>query len=182
MSRGATVAALGEPWKHGAMLTILTALAAVSMQPNAAAKPPTLGRTAWVFSTVGQSEWCPAGNVMLDLVTGRYSLTRRASRRVCSDRGLERPVKKGRLPGTQLAEVRAAYQGALAEGLESHACRYGEPHDIVLSNGGARVLVVVDGYAARSAPDDLSCWSTSANALFALMDHMFAPEDHPPPR
>src|SRR5258708_28858776 len=90
-------------------------------------EPKTLGvgQTAWVFSTVGQSEWCPAGNVMLDLRTGRYSLTPRAPRGVCNDPKLERPVTHGTLAGGQLASARSAYLRAVSEGLKSSACRNG---------------------------------------------------------
>src|SRR4051812_12717904 len=63
------------------------------------AAAPGLGRTAWVFATIGHSEWCPPGNVRLDLVTGLYAVTGRAARPVCGRRGLERPVVTARLGG-----------------------------------------------------------------------------------
>ena len=160
------------------MLSFLTALATATAQPVAAPNSPALGRTAWIFSTVGHSEWCPPGHVMLDLTTGQYSLTPKAERRVCGDRRLERPIKKGTLSGQQLASVRAAYGRILSEGFESQKCLDGQPHDIIISNGGTPTLVVAAGYATRSAPDDLSCWGAAANTLHDLLDRLFSPDDY----
>jgi hypothetical protein len=160
------------------MLSLLTAFAAATTQPVTASNSPELGRTAWVFSTVGHSEWCPAGHVMLDLVTGRYSLTPRAARPACSNRKLDRPIKKGTLSGTQLASIRAAYLRAVAEGLESQACIDGQPHEIVISNGGTPILVVATGYATRSPPEDVGCWGDTANTLHDLLDRLFSPDDY----
>src|SRR4051794_6834026 len=122
------------------MLLVLAASIAAT-QPAPSPSVPTLGRTAWVFSTVGHSEWCPAGNVILDLRTGRYTLTPRASRRVCNDATFERPVEKGRLGLDQLAAVRSAYLRGQTEGLT--VCRYGEqPKTVVISNGGVPILIL----------------------------------------
>jgi hypothetical protein len=156
------------------MFSLLAALAA-SAQPGPASPAPDLGRTAWIFSTVGHSEFCPAGNVIVDLTTGRFDLTPRAPRHVCEKAGLERPRKKGRLAGMRLAELRAAYLQALSEGLESQACQEGnQPKDIVIiSNGGTPVLVVTSGRGSLSAPDDLTCWSKAANALYDHLDEAF---------
>src|SRR3954470_18410825 len=82
------------------------------------APPLGLGRTAWLFATIGHSEWCPPGNVRLDLVTGLYAVTGRAAQQVCHRRGLERPVVTARLGGARLDALRAAYRRAVAEGLE----------------------------------------------------------------
>ena len=143
------------------------------------AGPTEIGHTAWVFSTVGQSEWCPAGNVMLDLRTGQYALTQRASRAVCNDPQLDRPVTRGTLTGGQLRLARAAYLRALSEGLENPVCRAGaRPDYIVVDNGGTKVLVVTTGSLTLAAPDDLTCWSEAASALKELLDREFSPGDY----
>lgn len=116
---------------------------------------------------------------MLDLRTGRYELTARASRNVCNDPQLERPVTHGTLGPDKLASVRLAYQRVLAEGLESQTCRdHKRPDYIVIDNGGVRVLVVTNGYASIPAPDDLTCWSDAATGLKDLLDHTFSPADY----
>jgi len=158
------------------MLSLLAALLAAS-QPAPAPDLPALGRTAWVFATVDESEWCPAGNVRVDLRTGSYSHTPTASRPVCIDRRLERPVSTGRLDAARLVAVRAAYLRAVADGLDHPACRDGgRPQTIVISNAGPRILVLATGARTVSPPDDLSCWSDAANALHELLRQTFAPE------
>ena len=147
------------------------------------AEGPAVGRTAWLFSTVGHSEWCPAGNVTVDLRTGRYSLTKRAARRVCGQPMLERPVTKGTLDGRRLTSVRAAYMRVLTDGLESEVCREGRrPDTIVISNGGTPTLLLVTGAFTATAPDNLACWSDAANTLHDVLDHIFAAEDYRPAR
>ena len=156
------------------MLPLLAALIAAT-QPPPQARPAALGHTAWVLATVGHSEWCPAGNVRLDLRTGRYALTPRASRRICGTAGLERPVVTGRLEPARLAPIRAAYLRARAEGLVHPDCENGRgPGDrIVISNGGRQLLVVAHGAATIWPPEDLGCWSDAANALHARLDEAF---------
>jgi hypothetical protein len=155
------------------MLWLLAALAAAG-QSEASADSAFVHRTAWIVATVGHSEWCPAGNVRLDLVTGRYALTPRASRRVCGEAGLERPVTEGRLDADRLAAVRAAYLRVLAEGLENPECAEGPPTDrIVVSNGGTPILVLATGAETGSPPEDLTCWSDAAFALHDALDEAF---------
>jgi hypothetical protein len=156
------------------MLTLIAALAAAS-QSAPPAETAFPHRTAWIVSTVGHSEWCPAGNVRLDLTSGRYALTARAARRVCNDAGLERPVTMGTLDAERLAAVRAAYLRVLAEGVETPACEEGgRPERIIVSNGGAQILVLATGAEQRAAPDDLSCWSDAALALHDTVDEAFS--------
>ncbi|HYI39089.1 MAG TPA: hypothetical protein VE053_02095 [Allosphingosinicella sp.] len=158
---------------------MLAALAALLLSSQSAepAKPPALGRTAWIVATIEHSEFCPAGNVRLSLRTGRYALVRRASRPVCHDAGLERPVVRDILDPKRLAAIRAAALRVVAEGFESPACRDGNPpEDITISNGGTPTLILTTGFATGSAIDDLSCWSDSATALHDLLDETFAPE------
>ena len=152
------------------MLLLAAALAAVQPVP-----PPALGRTAWIFSTVHHSEWCPAGNVRLDLRTGMFAVTPGAPRRLCHKPGLERPVSEGRLSGGTLMAVRAAYLQALGQGLDNPACRDGKrPQDyVVISNGGTPILVVTNGMGSLAAPDDLTCWSHAANALHETLEETF---------
>lgn len=161
------------------MLSLLAALFAAS-QPAPSPAAPTLGRTAWILSTVDQSEWCPAGNVRLELATGRYAHTAGARRPACVDRRLERPALTGRLNAARLATVRAAALRVLTEGSTKPACRDGgRPQEIVISNGGLHILVLTTGAYSQSAPDDLSCWSDAAWALHSLLDETFrTPRQH----
>ncbi|HEY0130480.1 MAG TPA: hypothetical protein VGB57_03675 [Allosphingosinicella sp.] len=156
------------------MLSILAALLA-SSEPAQPARPQLPGRPAWVVATVAQSEWCPEGDVRLDLRTGEYALTPRAPRRKCEDVRLERPVKTGILDPKRLVALRAVASRAASEGLESQACRNGErPDKVVVSNGGPQILVLATGATTASAPDDLSCWTEAAEALYHLLDQSFA--------
>jgi hypothetical protein len=155
------------------MLFALAALLA-ALQPAPPAHARLLGRTAWILGTVQQSEWCPAGNVRLDLRTGRYQLTPGAARSVCHDAGLERPVLNGVLRGERLEVVRAAYLLALTEGLMNPACRDGgRPDVIVVNNAGTPILVLATGSATRSPPDDMACWSTAAQAVHRELEDVF---------
>ena len=157
------------------MLPLLVALLATVQAPTASVRP---GQTAWIFSTIGHSEFCNPGHVRLDLRTGRYSLTPRAPRRLCDKPGLERPVRSGTLVKGSVESLRAAYQRVLAEGLENPVCREGgKLHDIIISNGGTPILVVATGRAVGLAPDDLSCWSEAATALHNALDRAFGTRD-----
>jgi len=154
------------------MLTLLAALVAATQSPP---KAVSLGQTAWIFSTIGHSEFCNPGHVRLDLRSGRYSLTARAPRSVCNKKGLKRPVRSGTLRDHSLGKLRAAYQDVLVEGLENPVCRSGgKPQDIIISNGGTPILLLATGRAVASAPDDLTCWSKSATALHEALDDAFA--------
>lgn len=125
---------------------------------------------ATILATVDHSEWCPAGNVQLDLATGAYAFTATAGRPACLDPRLVRPVRRGRLAATDLAKIRLAYARAQSEGLDR--CQEGKPEDIVISNGGTPVLVLTSGARTIAAPDAYSCWSEAA---FALHDALEAP-------
>ncbi len=155
------------------MLSALSALLAAS-QPAPPVDPAVLGGSEWIVATIAHSEWCPAGHVRLDLRSGRYALTARASRRVCGEAGLERPVVTGRLRSGRLETVRGAFARAVAEGLESPDCRDGKrPDRVVISNGGPQILVVATGAGQEAAPDDLACWSGAAIELQGLLDETF---------
>jgi hypothetical protein len=131
-------------------------------------------RTAWIFSTITQSEWCPAGNVMLDLRSGRYALTPGAARSVCNDPNLQRSVTHGTLRGERLAALRRAYRRVLSEGLESETCRNGgRPEEIYISTGGVPILVITTGAFTFSAPEELGCWTEAADAFHHLLDRQF---------
>ena len=156
--------------KEGPMLALISA----AMLIGQAAAPPErawAGQTAMIFSTVGQSEWCPAGNVLLNLSNGEYSFTARAPRRTCSDPNLERPVRKGRLPIRRLAELRTAYLRAQAEGLNS--CRNGGRGEVIVSNGGEQILTLTSGARSTSAPDELGCWTEAARGLHRALSDTF---------
>ena len=155
----------------------MTPLIAAFLTASQPAPPPdldVLGRAAWLFATVELSEWCPAGNVRLDLQSGRYAFTAGAPRRICHQRGLERPITTGRLRPDRLAAIRAAAVRGRTEGFIHPSCRGGpRRNEIVISNGGTPVLVLTNGVGTTSAPDDLNCWSEATSALYALLDHAF---------
>ena len=153
------------------MITILTAALMLAGQAAATKDSPDPHLRATIFSTLGHSEWCPAGNVGLDLGTGGYALTPRASRRVCNDPDLARPVENGHLDATALAAVRAAYRRAQAQGLD--ACRTKGRRQLIVSNGGRPILVLTSGVETIAAPDDRSCWSEAAHALHRVLDDAF---------
>lgn len=152
------------------MLAILMA-ASLLGQPATPADSSLKGRTALVFSTVGQSEWCPAGSLLLDLSSGEYSFTARASRTICSNPDLERPVKVGRLESRHLQELQVAYRRAQVEGLDS--CREGRRGEVVVSNGGDQILVLTSGARSIAAPDELGCWTDAARALHQALSDAF---------
>lgn len=129
------------------------------------------GRTATVFSTIGHSEWCPAGNVTLNLVTGRYALTPTAPRRLCSQPDLERRVFTGRLDEAPLIAIRRAYRRAKEEGLD--ACLEGTPVAPIISNGGTPTLVLTTGSRTIVTPSEHSCQSNAARALHDAVDEAF---------
>ena len=161
------------------MLLLILAAVMTSSQAAPTARPNGLGRTALILSTVGHSEWCPAGNVRLDVRTGKYTWTATARRPVCIDPELERPVQQGRLPPDRLASVRAAYLRAQTGGLIDEGCQDGRgPKNVIVSNGGPQVLVLTNGARTTSAPDDLSCWSDAAYALHDMLDRMFGLPPH----
>jgi hypothetical protein len=154
---------------------MLLAAALAATQPAPPAPDAAPGRTAWLVATIGHSEWCPAGNVRLDLATGRYQVTATAPRRSCGTPGLERPVRSGVLAGPRLRDARAAFRRAAGEGLTSRACRDGgQPEQIVISNGGDRIMLVTNGARAEAAPENQSCWSPAATALHDWLDRQFA--------
>jgi hypothetical protein len=157
------------------MLSLIAAVLAAT-QPSPPPNVAALGRTAWVFATVAHSEWCPAGNVRLELQTGRYDYTARAPQRICHDVGLERPVTTGSLGADRLAAVRAAAARVLIEGFVHPGCRHGGRRDvIVVSNAGTPVLVLTNGAGTAAAPDDLTCWSDAASALHASLEEALRP-------
>ena len=151
------------------MLLLFAAAATAAAQPA----PAQLGETAWLLATVGQSEWCPAGNVRMDLRTGSYVLTVPARLPKCTDPELERPIRAGTLDPAALAAARDAYLGTIPDGLTDPACKSGRPANLIFDNGGPRILVVANGAAAWSAPDDVSCWSEPAHRLHGLLGKMF---------
>lgn len=144
--------------------------AALMLVPSQAV-PAGAEQTATIFSTIGHSEWCPAGNVQLDLRTGDYVLTARAPRPICHDADLERPREKGRLDQARLLAVRESYRRVQAEGVSQ--CRAGCGEAVVISNGGTPILVLTNGVGTVAAPDYLGCWSRAASDLHHALDEAF---------
>lgn len=152
-----------------ARIALLAALVQPVPSPTAGAGP-----MARIFATVGHSEFCPAGNVTLDVTTGRYELTPRAPRRNCDEPTLERPARTGILDGERLHAVRSAYARVLSEGLEVAGCTQNPPREVIIvANGGVPILIVTTGQLAASAPDNRICWSVAANALHLAVDRAF---------
>lgn len=144
----------------------------VTQAASAAAPAPT--SSVAIFSTVGHSEWCPAGTAYLDLRTGRYDLMPRAERSICHKPGLERRVKQGTLAVSKLSAIRKAQEEIGAEGLTLKACREGrDPPDIVISNGGRVTLVISDAVHTEAAPENQSCWTDAAWALHRALERAF---------
>ncbi|MFN3945856.1 MAG: hypothetical protein ACK4K7_13110 [Allosphingosinicella sp.] len=152
------------------MLSILASLVLAAQAP-APVDAATGQRIATLFSTIHQSEWCPAGNVHLDLATGEYRLTAGAPRAVCNDAGRERPALAGALEPAALTEIRRAFDRAGADGL--NACSGGTPPRIIVGNGGARILVLTDGRGSTAAPDRIRCWTDAAVALHDALETAF---------
>ena len=169
------VAAGVDVMRGWALLMMLAASACASSNPTSIDDET---RTAVIFGTIGQSEWCPAGNVRVDLETGRYVLTARASRDVCQNADLERPTAEGTLNAAKVRTLRRAFQRATLGGLDG--CRGGQrlrQDEIVISNGGLHVLVVTDGHHTGAAPTDLSCWTDAAWVLHRILDDTFPTPD-----
>ena len=172
---GRTILAIGGEVKMIKGWPILFTMLTVSA--CASSSPPLINehaQTAVIFGTVDQSEWCPAGNVRIDLETGQYALTKGASRDVCQNDDLERPVAVGRLGTDRVRTLKRAFQRTTMDGLDG--CRGGSQlrtDDIIVSNGGLHVLVVTDGRHTDAAPTDLSCWSAAAWILHDLLDDTF---------
>lgn len=111
---------------------------------------------------------------MIDLRTGRYTLTVRAPRDVCNKVGLERPTETGKLAGESLARLRAAHSRVLMKGFENPACLDGgKPKDFIITNAGTPIVVLATGIDTGSAPDDFSCWSEAASALHDALEDAF---------
>jgi hypothetical protein len=141
---------------------------------GAAAAAGTGASSVAIFSTVGHSEWCPAGTAYVDLGTGRYSLMPRAERSVCHKAKLQRRVKQGMLTSAQLSAIRKAYEATQADGLTLQVCRNGgRPTDIVVSNGGRVTLVVSGGTRTEAAPEELGCWTQAAKGLHDTLERTF---------
>lgn len=157
-----------------ALLVALVALAGGAADASARDAGP--GRSASVFATVGHSEWCPPGNVRLNLGTGRYTVTAPSTWRTCRRPAFPSRVRTAVLAGDDLAAVRAAYRNAAVEGLEHPACRNGgRPDRIVLSNGGTVTLRLTGRGRTLSPPGNASCWSDAAWALHRLLEDLFDP-------
>jgi len=157
------------------MMEMLAALMFLGQPPIPVDRPLSDGPV--LFSTIDHSEWCPAGNVQINLGSGDYTLTRGAARGVCRDPKLVRPILRGRLDAPALAAIRQAYQRAEREGM--NACENGKPGEIIVSNGGTPIMVLTNGIGTRTAPQSHSCWSDAALALHRMIGRGFAETGKP---
>lgn len=156
------------------MVPLLLALFAVG-QPGPPSDAHALGHSGVIVSTIGHSEWCPPGDMRLDLETGRYLVIRRAPRKTCNESNPEREVASGILALGQLQRVRAAALLVQTDGALNSDCRAGgKPLDhVVISNGGTPHLLLSTDRAFTWAPDDLSCWSEAVHDLYNALGDTF---------
>jgi hypothetical protein len=137
----------------------------------------TAGEPSWVVATIQHSEWCPAGNVRLDLETGRFAFVARAARTACGDAQLKRRSVTGTMGIGQLERVSTLARRALAEGLDKPTCRNGgRPEESIGSNGGTPLLVVTTGSETHWASKILACWTGAAADLHDALDDAFSPD------
>lgn len=137
-------------------------------------------RTATIFATIDRSEWCPAGNVRVDLVTGRFALTSGAPRDICHMENLQRPVQDGQLDDAERTMLRTAYTRAQKQGLS--LCGGGKPPErIVVSNGGPALLLLTDGARTTAAPENLGCWTEGATELERTLNQLLGSRARPAP-
>jgi hypothetical protein len=133
-----------------------------------------------IVSTVAKSEWTPAGEVRLDLRTGRYDL-RHAPSRLAPQAPVR--ITRGRLGSSELRPLRDAAAAARAEGLIHQACRDGgPPPQIVISNGGPEYLALSRSGERLEAHRDLGCWTEAAQYLEQLLEATFGHRARPPGR
>lgn len=147
-------------------------------QLTGAANTDGLGASSLIMATVGHSEWCPAGDVRLELGSGRYLLTPRAPRATCNDPGLKRPTRRGALARPDLDRLRAAALRAQTEGMLNPDCRDGgKPQELVISNGGAPRLVLSTERGLFWASENLGCWSKAGRDLHKVLDEVLGAND-----
>jgi hypothetical protein len=159
-----------------AFLACAVAVASAATPVSASAPEPGPSRSASIFATVGHSEWCPPGNVRLNLATGRYTVTAPRSWRTCRRSPFRSRVRTGVLPADALTDVQIAHHDAAGLGLDNPACRNGRrPDAVVISNGGLPTLRLTSRGRTTSPPRDLTCWSEAARHLHSVLDNAFGP-------
>jgi hypothetical protein len=136
-----------------------------------------------ILASVGHSEWCPAGTLRLNLMTGRYTVTAPPRWRECIRPVWPSLVRAGVIGTGVLAGIRLAYARTRSEGLEAPDCRNnGQPPRLVISNGGPRSLSLVARGMTTRPPRNEGCWSDAASRLHRLLDDRFGPAGQPSPR
>ena len=157
------------------MVTLLLAALLV------AAAPDTTPRvSAMIISTIGQSEWCPAGDVRLELSTGSFVLRALTRSPDCNSQSFERPVTQGVLGASDLERVRVAALKVQADGLVRLECRRGgKPGQVVISNDGPRHLALSTDHGLSWTPEDLSCWTESGLDLHRTLEEVFDTKGRP---
>ena len=127
-----------------------------------------LPRHATVAASVANSEWVRAGEVSLDLRTGRYTLRHRPSRLAP-----KAPIRitRARLRTRELAPLRAAYLAAHANGLVEPNCTNS---DIIVGNGGTHYLDLTADETTVWVNSLQRCWTEAATNLDRLLEVTFA--------
>ena len=153
---------------------ITVALLASIMNLSARADGAPSRSERMIFATVGWSEWCPPGRVIVDFYSGHYRWVVQSPRRVCQ-RATTTELRTGKLPLAQLVAVQEATEIVLKDGINRTECRSGfNPSNPVISNAaGPYFLVISSKVGSLSAAGDLGCWSDASRALQRLLEGIF---------
>lgn len=136
-----------------------------------------------VFATVGWSEWCPPGFVMVDLEIGRFEWIAQLRQPECAQAN-SRLIVKGQLPPNQLGTLQAAAAKARETGLIRSECKESKPlPEIAVSNAiGPYILVLSGSRNSMSAPNDIGCWNSAATNLRNILGRFFDLRTRPIPK
>jgi hypothetical protein len=132
-----------------------------------------------IDADVAMSEWTRSGHVFLDLRTGRYVLDPQPPR--VPREAAAPPTRRGRLGSAELANIRAAFEKAVTQGLIEPSCASGGPPPrIVVGNGGTPMLVLNSRHGTMAAHGNRGCWNEAAERLHRALEARFGPEARPP--
>jgi len=127
-----------------------------------------------VTADVMRSEWTPPMQLTLDLDSWRYVIA--LPKEPWPESRPKPKPRSGTLGATELKEVRAAVQAAIADGLADKACLTTPPKErqwIVISNGGPNRIVIDAGNATLIAPSELECRTPAAERLYNRLEETF---------
>ena len=150
------------------------ALLASIMSSSARADGPPSRSERIIFATVGWSEWCPPGQVIVDFYSGYYRWVVQNPRRICQT-ATTTELREGKLDLAQLVAVQKATETVLKDGINRPECTSGiNPSNPVISNAaGPYFLVISSKVGSLSAAGDLGCWSDASVGLQRLLQRIF---------